>query len=157
MEITACPKCGSTRIFQGRLKEGVLTGFFDNYVCRDCGYHGSPIIFDDVENYKNFLKELEQNKEIYYKKDDMKSVQTTSLSDKEKKCVTDFLKENEEDYKYIDKKFMKNTAMSLGFVLFVTGILVIFLSFYHTILLLLAGVALFVIGFFGPIEEDLKK
>ena len=64
MEIIACPKCGSRRIFQGRLKEGVLTGYTSKEVCRDCGYQGIPLIFDDVESYKNFLKALEEEKEL---------------------------------------------------------------------------------------------
>lgn len=64
MEIIACPKCGSRKIFQGRLKEGVLTGYTSKEVCRDCGYRGTSIIFDDVENYKNFLKALSAEKEL---------------------------------------------------------------------------------------------
>jgi len=62
LEIIACPKCGSRKIFQGRLKEGVLTGYTSKEVCRDCGYQGIPIIFDDVENYKKFLEALNAEK-----------------------------------------------------------------------------------------------
>ncbi len=58
MEITACPKCGSRKILQGRLKEGVLTGYTTKDVCRECGYRGPPLIFDDIESYKNFLDSL---------------------------------------------------------------------------------------------------
>ena len=54
MKITACPICGSRKIFQGRLKEGVLTGYTSRYVCRKCGYQGSPIIFDSEKEYKKF-------------------------------------------------------------------------------------------------------
>ena len=56
MEIFACPKCGSRRIFQGRLGEGVLTGYTSRNVCRDCGYQGMPIIFDSEKEYKKFLE-----------------------------------------------------------------------------------------------------
>jgi len=63
LEITACPKCGSRKIFQGRLKEGVLTGYTSKDVCRECGYRGTPLIFDDIENYKKFLEALKLEKE----------------------------------------------------------------------------------------------
>jgi len=56
MEIEACPKCGSRNIFQGKLGEGVLTGYTSKNVCQDCGYQGMPIIFDSEEEYNNFLK-----------------------------------------------------------------------------------------------------
>ena len=56
MEIKACPNCGSRRIFQGRMGDGVLTGYTSKDVCRDCGYQGMAIFFDSEEDYKNFLK-----------------------------------------------------------------------------------------------------
>ena len=56
MEIKACPKCGSRKIYQGRMGDGVLTGYTTRDVCRDCGYQGMPIIFDSEEDYKKFLK-----------------------------------------------------------------------------------------------------
>lgn len=59
MEIIACPKCGSRRIFQGQMRDGVLTGYNTRSVCRDCGFQGMPIIFDSEENYKKFLKTKE--------------------------------------------------------------------------------------------------
>lgn len=58
MEITACPKCGSRKIFQGRLSDGVLTGYNSRNVCRECGYQGPPLIFDSEEYYKKFLNDL---------------------------------------------------------------------------------------------------
>lgn len=57
MEITACPKCGSKKIYQGRMSDGVLTGYTSRNVCRNCGYQGPPIIFDSEEDYKKFLDE----------------------------------------------------------------------------------------------------
>jgi len=159
MQITACPRCGSTRIFQGRLKEGVLTGFFDSYVCRDCGYHGAPIIFDDINNYKKFLKEIKQDKDINLE-DKSDNSEISNLSNKEREII-DFLKEYEKDSDYkdkkIDKKITKNPVASLGFILFVMGILVTFINYYYTIILIISGVLLYLIGFFGPSEEDLRR
>ena len=56
MNITACPTCGSTRIYQGNLSDGTLTGYTTRYVCKQCGYQGMPIIFDSEKDYHNFLK-----------------------------------------------------------------------------------------------------
>ncbi len=56
MEILACPRCGSRRIYQGRMRDGVLTGYTSRDVCRDCGFQGMPIIFDSEDSYKKFLK-----------------------------------------------------------------------------------------------------
>ena len=70
MEIIACPKCGSRKIFHGRLKEGSLAGYTPKEVCRDCGYQGIPIIFDDIESYKSFLKALKEKSDIKEDKND---------------------------------------------------------------------------------------
>ena len=56
MEIKACPNCGSRRIYQGRMGDGVLTGYTSRDVCRDCGYQGMPIIFDSETEYIKFIK-----------------------------------------------------------------------------------------------------
>lgn len=56
MEIKACPNCGSRRIYQGRMGDGVLTGYTSRDVCRNCGYQGMPIIFDSEKEYKKFLE-----------------------------------------------------------------------------------------------------
>jgi rRNA maturation protein Nop10 len=67
MEIIACPNCGSKKIFQGTMGDGVLTGYTTRSVCKNCGYQGMPIIFDTEENYQKFLKEkktLSKKKEI---------------------------------------------------------------------------------------------
>ncbi len=62
MRISACPRCGSRNIFQGTMGDGVLTGYADRDVCKDCGYQGMPIIFDSENEYKNFLDELSKDK-----------------------------------------------------------------------------------------------
>lgn len=67
MEIKACPNCGSRRIYQGRMGDGVLTGYTSRNVCRNCGYQGMPIIFDSEKEYKKFLVSKifkEEKKEI---------------------------------------------------------------------------------------------
>jgi len=63
LEITACPKCGSRKIYQGNLGEGVLTGYTSRNVCKDCGYQGMPLIFDSEVEYKKFLEGLSKDKE----------------------------------------------------------------------------------------------
>jgi len=92
MSITACPNCGSKKIFQGRLKDGVLTGYSDKYVCRDCGYQGSPLIFDNIDEYNKFQTEKKSDKTL----DEVTANQTLDkevvLSEKEKEAV-DFLNE----------------------------------------------------------------
>jgi hypothetical protein len=56
MEIKVCPNCGSNKIYQGRMGDGVLTGYINRDVCRNCGYQGMPIIFDSEKEYKKFLE-----------------------------------------------------------------------------------------------------
>ena len=58
LEIIACPNCGSRRIYQGTMGDGVLTGYTSRNVCRNCGYQGIPVIFDTEQEYHKFLHEL---------------------------------------------------------------------------------------------------
>lgn len=77
MEIKACPNCGSRKIYQGRMGDGVLTGYTSKDVCRNCGFQGMPIIFDSEVEYKNFLKSKsleEPNNEVKEKKVDIKQI-----------------------------------------------------------------------------------
>ncbi|HMA83910.1 MAG TPA: hypothetical protein VKP59_06755 [Candidatus Thermoplasmatota archaeon] len=60
MEIKACPKCGSTKIYQGTMGDGVLTGYTSRQVCRNCGYQGMPLIFNNEKDYKKFLEGLKK-------------------------------------------------------------------------------------------------
>lgn len=62
MEIKACPRCGSTKIFQGTMGDGVLTGYTSRQVCQNCGFQGMPLIFSNEEEYKRFLKGLQTEK-----------------------------------------------------------------------------------------------
>ena len=62
MEIFACPNCGSRRIYQGTMGDGVLTGYTSRNVCRNCGYQGMPIIFSSEIDYKIFIKKVKKEK-----------------------------------------------------------------------------------------------
>jgi len=62
MDIIACPNCGSRKIYQGTMGDGVLSGYTNRDVCRNCGYQGMPIIFSSDEEYKKFLKEKNTEK-----------------------------------------------------------------------------------------------
>jgi len=62
MKIVACPRCGSKKIFQGTIGNGVLTGYTSLDVCRNCGYRGIPIVFDSKEEYTKFLGEISNTK-----------------------------------------------------------------------------------------------
>ena len=74
MEIIACPNCGSRRIYQGTMGDGVLTGYTTRNVCRNCGYQGMPIIFDSETDYKKFIKgKLKDIKSKDFKKNDIKN------------------------------------------------------------------------------------
>lgn len=57
MEIKACPRCGSTNIYQGTIGDGVLTGYTSREVCKNCGFQGMPVIFNSEKDYKKFLNE----------------------------------------------------------------------------------------------------
>ena len=87
MDIYTCPRCGSKKIFQGRLKEGVLTGYTDRYVCRDCGYQGSPLIFDNIDEYNKFEMQKKSDKTIGEAAGNQVYDSEIVLSEKEKEVV----------------------------------------------------------------------
>jgi hypothetical protein len=167
MVIYACPKCGSRRIFQGRLKDGVLTGYTSKEVCRDCGYRGSPIIFDSEIEYKKFLKGITSNK-----KQKSKSSKKEKLSKKDEE-VLDYLDEIKEeingtidDSKKINgknPKILKNSITTIGIVIMAVGILLTAVSFFWVIFtgsLILVGAILFITGlvaFEGDIISKTSK
>lgn len=155
MEITACPNCGSRRIFQGRLKDGVLTGYTSRDVCRDCGYRGSPLIFDNDEYYQNFLKGLKAEKEGKTIDLEEKDVE---LNEKEKETI-EFLKElkEEKDKERKNKpRILKNSIVWLSIVSIVAsfwitsrgGLLMIF-----GFALLIVGIILFFVGIFSQASD----
>jgi hypothetical protein len=154
LEITACPRCGSRRIFQGRLKDGVLTGYTSRDVCRDCGYQGSPLIFDDPQNYKNFLKGLKAEKEgeIIEPEDEDEDIE---ISEKEKETIR-FLNElsMEKDEERKDKpKILKNSIVLISIVSIVASFWIASRGGLLTIFgfaLLAVGIILFFVGILSP-------
>ena len=76
MEIKACPNCGSNKIYQGRMGDGVLTGYTTRDVCRNCGYQGMPIIFDSEKEYLKFLESKSFKKEIKNNTQHIKQLKT---------------------------------------------------------------------------------
>ncbi len=61
--IAACPRCGSRRIEMGTMNQGVLFGLTSwKSVCKNCGYQGEPLFFEDEESYQKFLEGLSKDK-----------------------------------------------------------------------------------------------
>jgi len=60
MEVIACPKCGSLRIYQATISDGLFPGGGEGmkYVCRECNYQGMPIIFSSEKEYKTFIEKI---------------------------------------------------------------------------------------------------
>ena len=69
MGIVACSQCGSKNIRQGTIQNGVLTGYTSRDVCRDCGSHALPIIFDTEQAYRKFLDEIKKPKQCSIKQE----------------------------------------------------------------------------------------
>ena|GEM_PF-6125468 len=142
MSITACPKCGSRKIFQGRLKDGVLTGYSDRYVCRECSYQGSPVIFDNIDEYNKFQMEKKSVKPLDETSEDQILDDGIVLSDKEKEVV-DYL--NELDDKSTSEiktesstlKIIIMLSMVLIFSLIITLFYIPFNFFLPTILVII--------------------
>ena len=141
MEISACPNCGSRKIFQGKLKEGILTGITTKYVCRNCGYQGFPILFDNEKEYKKFIEQF----------DDIKKPKKEIKQSPEKT--------NETSWK-------ENIPIKLGLGLIIVGLLLSAgtlsngnLSFYinFTAILIIDGIGLILVGILSPKQIDFKK
>jgi F0F1-type ATP synthase assembly protein I len=152
MEITACPKCGSRKIFQGRLKEGVLTGYTPTkYVCSECGYQGNPIIFDSIEEYKKFLKEFKSDS-----KEKNSDEKTDSLSKKDKEVIK-YLRDTEKELKFEKHPtILKNSFVWIGIVVLVVGIWISSRGGFSPLFgisLFFVGIILLLVGFFTPREE----
>ncbi len=150
MNITACPKCGSKKIFQGRLKEGVLTGYTDRYVCRDCGYQGSPIIFDSIDEYNKFQIEKKSDKSVDESSENQILEDDIDLSEKDKEVVDYF---NELGDKSTSEIKTKSTArkiiIMLSVVLVVSLIInLFFIPFNFLLLTVLVIIVLFIIVYF---------
>jgi transcription elongation factor Elf1 len=60
--IHACPRCGSKRIEMGTMNQGVLFGVTSwKSVCKNCGYQGEPLIFENEDSYQKFLEALSKD------------------------------------------------------------------------------------------------
>ena len=127
MKIYACPKCGSKRILQGTIGDGVLTGYTTKDVCRDCWYQGSPIVFDSEKEYKKFQDGLSKEKDIDKKGDENGKDETLKLSKKEKEVLeflnelkkeesqkTEYITEEEEYYKHKEKNWWIEIGLAAG-------------------------------------------
>ncbi|MFO1532635.1 MAG: hypothetical protein ABR562_02890 [Thermoplasmatota archaeon] len=53
---TACMRCGSLALRGVKASEGAIgVAFFDLSKCRDCGWQGNPIEFDDEASWRDFV------------------------------------------------------------------------------------------------------
>ncbi|MFO7678216.1 MAG: hypothetical protein R6V50_07545 [Thermoplasmatota archaeon] len=92
VKITACPNCGSKDIKMGSLGDGVLYGIGSwKQVCKRCGYQGAPLVFDSVEEYKEYYESLHRdtknsdfNKKNVLKKDQEVFEYTDHMNEKDK-------------------------------------------------------------------------
>ena len=159
MRITACPRCGSRRIYAGTMGDGVLVGYTTKDVCRDGGYQGMPLIFDSEKEYGKFLEGLQKNKELVDATDSEKDVRddkknnddVLKLSKKDRE-VMGFLNElkkekivEESTAWYKNKTWRKEIIVSLVF-----SAIIIFASFqsesllYGTNFAMLCDILLFI-------------
>ncbi len=129
MRVTACPKCGSRKIFQGRLKEGVLTGYTNRYVCRDCGYQGSPLIFDSNDEYYKFQIRKKSDKTIDKNSNDQILDKDYKLSEKDKDVIN-FLKELDNNSSPVIET--KSTTLKIFISLSIVLIFSLIITLYYT-------------------------
>ncbi len=70
MKITACPLCGSKNVGIGGIRDGVNPQEFLKQACKNCGWTGTPLEFDNEKDYQKFLDNLKtddkNHDEIYY-------------------------------------------------------------------------------------------
>ena len=53
---TACMRCGSLELRSPKASEGGIgVAFFDLSKCRDCGWQGMPLEFDDEASWRDFV------------------------------------------------------------------------------------------------------
>lgn len=150
MNVTACPKCGSRKIFQGRLKEGVLTGYTDRYVCRDCGYQGSPIIFDSIDEYNKFQIEKKSDKSSDETSGDQVLEDNIVLSEKDKEVVDYFNELGDKSTLEIKTKSTTRKIIIMLSVVLVISLIInlFFIPFDFLLLTVLVIIILFIIVYF---------
>jgi hypothetical protein len=85
MKFRVCPRCGSKNIFAGKMSSGILYGVSSwTEECRNCGFKGSPVVFDSKEDYLLFLKGLhaeDDNESTSNGEDDVKLSKEESIED----------------------------------------------------------------------------
>ncbi len=64
MKITACPLCGSKNVGIGGIRDGVNPHEFLKQACKNCGWTGFPLEFDNEQDYQKFLEDLDRKDEI---------------------------------------------------------------------------------------------
>jgi hypothetical protein len=65
--ITACPLCGSKNVGIGGIRDGVHPQEFLKQACKNCGWTGTPLEFDNDKEYQQFLHDLRKEDEFRYK------------------------------------------------------------------------------------------
>ena len=64
MKITACPLCGSKNVGIGGISDGVHPYEFLKQACKNCGWTGTPLEFDNEKEYQQFFDELKKEDNI---------------------------------------------------------------------------------------------
>ena len=64
MRITACPLRGSKNVGTGGITDGVNPHEFSKQACKNCGWTGFPLEFENEKDYQRFLSELNKEDEI---------------------------------------------------------------------------------------------
>ncbi len=95
MKIYACPRCGSTDIGMGSLSAGITYGVTSwKEECRNCGYRGHPLIFDDKQKYQDFIENIKNKKEE--STEEKQTDPSNNLSQKDREVIAS-LKSFEQD------------------------------------------------------------
>jgi len=67
MKITACPLCGSQNVGMGGIRDGINPKDFLKQACKNCGWTGIPLEFENDKEYQQFLHGLIEEDEIHDK------------------------------------------------------------------------------------------
>lgn len=64
MDISACPSCASRRMRDPGIGDGSILGLATvGAVCPECGFQGSPLLFDDEEAFEAFRDDVGHDRE----------------------------------------------------------------------------------------------
>ena len=56
MDVTTCPHCGSKQIQQEAIRNINLNDATVDYVCKECGYQGAPLLLEKYEGVFQGIK-----------------------------------------------------------------------------------------------------